>query len=44
MGEPLMALRRHVYRRSIVKGIGVIEAIDHLLADVRDEEERQRLA
>jgi hypothetical protein len=43
MGEPLMELRRRVYRRSIVRDIGVIEAIDELLTDVRDEEERQRL-
>lgn len=43
MGEPLMELRRQVYRRSVVKGIGVIEAIDELLTEVRDEEERQRL-
>jgi hypothetical protein len=43
MREPLGELRRRVYRRSIVKDIRVIEAIDELLADVRDEEERQRL-
>jgi hypothetical protein len=43
MGEPLMELRRHVYRRSISRDIGVIEAIDELLTEVRDEEERQRL-
>lgn len=43
MGEPLIELRRRVYRRAIVKDIGVIEAIDELLTDVRDEEERQRL-
>jgi hypothetical protein len=43
MREPLGALRRRGYRHSVVKDIGVIEAIDALLADVRDEEERQRL-
>jgi hypothetical protein len=43
MGEPLMELRRHVYRRSISRDIGVIEAIDELLSEVRDGEERQRL-
>ena len=43
MGEPLVELRRRVYRRSIIKDIGVIEAIDELLREVRDEEEKQRL-
>jgi hypothetical protein len=43
MGEPLMELRRRVYRRSISKDIGVIGAINELLAEVRDEEERQQL-
>ena len=43
MGEPLMELRRRVYRRSIIKDIGVVEAIDELLTEVRGEEERQRL-
>jgi hypothetical protein len=43
MGEPLTELRRRVYQRSISRDIGVIEAIDELLTDVRDEEERQRL-
>jgi hypothetical protein len=43
MGEPLMELRRHVYRRSIVKDIGVVEAIDDLLAEVRDEGVKQLL-
>jgi hypothetical protein len=43
MRESLGALRRRVYRHSVVKDIGVLEAIDALLADVRDEEERQRL-
>jgi hypothetical protein len=42
MGEPLMELRRHVYRRSISRDIGVIEAINELLTEVRDEEERRR--
>jgi hypothetical protein len=32
-----------VYRRSVIKDIGVIEAIDELLMEVRDEEEKQRL-
>jgi hypothetical protein len=43
MREPLGELRRRVYRRSIIKDIGVIEAIDELLMEVRDEEEKQRL-
>jgi hypothetical protein len=43
MREPLMELRVRVYRRSISKDIGVIEAIDELLTEVRDEAERQRL-
>jgi hypothetical protein len=43
MREPLGGLRLRVYRRSIIKDIGVIEAIDELLIEVRDEEERQRL-
>lgn len=43
MRELLMELRRHVYRRSISKDIGVIEAIDELLTEVTDEEGRQRL-
>jgi hypothetical protein len=43
MGEPLMELRRHVYRRSTSRDIGVIQAIDELLTEVRDGEERQRL-
>ena len=38
-----MELQRRVYRRSISRDIGVIEAIDELLTEVRDEEERQRL-
>lgn len=38
-----MEFRRHVYRCSISRDIGVIEAIDELLTDVRDEEVRQRL-
>jgi hypothetical protein len=36
-------LRRRVYRRSVIKDIGVIEAIDELLMEVRDEEEKQQL-
>ena len=43
MGESLMELRRHVYLRSISRDIGVIEAIDELLTEVRDEEEKQWL-
>jgi hypothetical protein len=43
MGEPLMELRRRVYRRSISRDIGVIEAINELLTEVRGEEERQWL-
>jgi hypothetical protein len=43
MREPLMELRVRVYRRSISKDMGVIEAIDELLTEVRDEEEKQRL-
>jgi hypothetical protein len=43
MREQLGGLRLRVYRRSIIKDIGVIEAIDELLTEVRDEEERQRL-
>ena len=43
MAEPLMDLRRRVYRRSIIKDIGVIEAIDELLTEVRDEKEKQQL-
>jgi hypothetical protein len=38
-----MELRRHVYRRSISRDIWVIEAIDELLTEITDEEERQRL-
>jgi len=38
-----MELRVRVYRRSISKDIGVIEAIDEILTEVRDEEEKQRL-
>jgi cation transport ATPase len=34
MREPLMELRRRVYRRSISKGVGVIEAIDEILTEV----------
>ena len=43
MRGPLMELRRRVYRRSIIKDIGVLEAIDELLMEVRDEEEKQQL-
>lgn len=43
MGKPLMELRRRVYRRSISKGVGVIEAIDEILMEVRDEEEKRQL-
>jgi hypothetical protein len=43
MRESLGELRRRVYRRSIIKDIGVIEAIDELLREVRDEEEKQGL-
>jgi hypothetical protein len=43
MGESLVELRRRVYRRSIRRVIGVVEAIDELLAEATDEEERQRL-
>jgi hypothetical protein len=43
MGKPLVELRRRVYRRSIAKDIGVIEAIDEILTEVQNEEERQRL-
>jgi hypothetical protein len=32
-----------VYRRSIVKDIGVIEAVDELLRDIRNAEEQQGL-
>jgi hypothetical protein len=39
MGKPLMELRRRVYRRSISKGVGVIEAIDEILTEVRRGEE-----
>jgi hypothetical protein len=38
-----MELRRRVYRRSISKGVGVIEAIDEILTEVRDEEEKRQL-
>jgi hypothetical protein len=43
MREPLMELRRRVYRRSITKGVGVIEAIEEILTEVRDEEEKRQL-
>jgi hypothetical protein len=43
MRESLGGLRLRVYRRSIIKDIGVIEAIDELLMEVRDEEGKQRL-
>jgi hypothetical protein len=43
MGEPLMELRRRVYRRSIIKDIGVIAAIDVLLKAIRNAEEGQEL-
>jgi hypothetical protein len=43
MREPLRRLRLQVYRRSIIKDIGVIEAIDELLMEVRDEEEKRGL-
>jgi hypothetical protein len=41
VGKPLGELRRRVYRRSISKDIGVLEAIDELLIEVRDGEEKQ---
>ena len=37
--EPLMQLCRRIYRRSLTKGIGVIEAIDELLAEAPDEQD-----
>jgi len=40
MREPLRRLRLQVYRRSIIKDIGVMEAIDELLMEIGDEEER----
>jgi hypothetical protein len=43
MRDQLMELRRRVYRRSISKGVGVIEAIDEILTEVRDEEEKRQL-
>jgi CRISPR/Cas system CSM-associated protein Csm2 small subunit len=42
MREQLGGLRLRVYRRSIIKDIGVIEAIDEILTEVQNEEERQR--
>jgi hypothetical protein len=38
-----MERRRRVYRGSISKDVGVIEAIDECLMEVREEEERQWL-
>jgi hypothetical protein len=43
MRKPLRRLRLQVYRRSIIKDIGVIEAIDKLLMEISDEEEKLRL-
>jgi hypothetical protein len=40
MREPLRRLRLQVYRRSIIKDIGVIEAIDELLMVISDEGEK----
>jgi hypothetical protein len=38
MGEPLMEFRRRVYRRSLVKAIGVIDASDELPREIRNVE------
>jgi hypothetical protein len=43
MRGSLRELQRRVYRRSIVKDIGVIEAIDELLRETWNAEEKQGL-
>ena len=41
--EQLMRLRRRIYRRSLTKAIGVIEAIDELLAEAPNEQDTTML-
>ena len=40
MHELLGRLRRRVYRRSLTKNIGVLEAIDELRAEAGEAQER----
>jgi hypothetical protein len=44
MDDALMKLRQRVYGRSLSKSIGVVEAIDELLAEVTEAEDARRLA
>jgi hypothetical protein len=44
MDHQLTTLRHRVYRRSLAKEIGVLEAIDELLVDIHDEQASRLLA